>query len=64
MRQRRMRRGSGLVVRNRFDIFKVRVLVNQIYKFDFKFEHKKSRHSIFSLDEAKMSRTRAYTSSM
>ena len=59
-----MRRGSGLVVRNRFDIFKVRVLVTQIYKFDFKFERKKIRRSIFSLDEAKMSRTRAHTSSM
>ena len=36
----------------KFDIFKMRVSVDKICKFDFKFESKKLRRSIFSLDEA------------
>ena len=41
--------GAGSVVRDRFDIFEVRVLVTQIYKFDFKFEHKKIKVKYFFL---------------
>jgi len=39
----------------KFEIFKIRVSVIQICKFDFKFERKKSRRRFFSLDEATFS---------
>ncbi|EKU10715.1 hypothetical protein CSUNSWCD_516 [Campylobacter showae CSUNSWCD] len=38
--------------------------MTQICKFDFKFEYKTVRRSIFPLDEAEMSRARAHTYSM
>ena len=56
-----MRRGSGPVVRNRFDIFKVRVSASQICKFNAKFERKKSRRSIFTSDEAAANEARERT---
>ena len=43
----------------KFDIFKMWVSVAQICKFNFKFERKTIRRSIFSLDETEMSRARA-----
>ena len=45
-------------------IFKVRVSAAQIYKFDCKFEYKKSRRSIFVLDEALLNLVTGVTSSV
>ncbi|EEF14577.1 hypothetical protein CAMRE0001_1354 [Campylobacter rectus RM3267] len=44
----------------KFYVFMMRVSASQICKF----KHKKLRRSIFSLDEAEMSRARAHTYSM
>ena len=46
----------------KFDIFKIRVSVDKICKFGFKFERKTIRRSIFSLDEAETTEARERTS--
>jgi len=46
----------------KFSIFAVRVSVTQICKFNFKFERKKLRRSIFVLDEAETTEERERTS--
>ena len=55
LRRERWRHCFALQAKRRefkFDIFKVRVSVTQICKFNFKFERKTIRRSIFVLDEA------------
>ena len=46
----------------KFSIFRVWVSVGKIWKFDFKFERKTIRRSIFSLDEAETTEARERTS--
>ena len=45
----------------KFSVFRVRVSVSQIYKFNVKFERKTIRRSIFSLDEAETTEARERT---